>query len=312
MLSKGVPQGSILGPLLFNVFLNDLFMFIERCKLYNYADDNFISHSAKSSAEVISSLTHDGKISVKWFSENGMQANPDKFQFLALSLNDETTYSLSLADDIVIESEPYVKALGVILDNRLNFTYHISALCKKAARQLNALARIARYLDVNSRKIIYNSFVSCNFNYCPLVWHFCGKVNNSKLEKIHERALKIIYNNYDSSYEELISTSNSTTLLISRIHLILYEVFKSIQKINPPCISDLFKIKEFKYSMRKGIILHQPKKDTTTHGLRSLSYTGAKLWNDLSLSINENTDFLTFKSYVNDLHITLDPTFSYV
>ena len=172
-----------------------------------------------------------------------MQANPDKFQFLAISPNDKTTYRLTLNDNIVIESEPYVKALGVTLDDKLNFSHHISSLCKKAARQLNALARISKYLDVDSRKIIYQSFVACNFNYCPLVWHFCGKVNNSKLEKIHERALKIIYKDYDSSYEELISKSNSSTLLKSRIRLILCEVFKSIHRMNPPCISNLFEVK---------------------------------------------------------------------
>ena len=256
-ITKGVPQGSILGPLLFNIFINDLFLFIEKCNLYNYADDNFLSYVSKSSTELLDSLTLDGKISIKWFQENVMKANPDKFQFLAISSKTKK-FELILSPDTVIKSEPHVKALGVTIDSKLNFSEHISELSKKAARQLNALARISNCLDINSRKIIYQSFVASNFNHCPLVWHFCGKINNSKLEKIHERALKIIYRDYESTYNDLITKSNSSTLLLSRLRKLLCEIFKSIKKINTACLNDLFEIKESKYSFRDEIILCQP------------------------------------------------------
>ena len=175
---------------------------------------------------------------------------------------------------------------------------------------LNALARISNYLDIDSRKIIYNSFVACNLNYCPLVWHFCGKVNHSKLEKIQERALKIIYKDYESSYEELISKSNSTTLLMSRIRLLLCEVFKCIRKINPPSLNELFEIKEVKYLFRDYLRLYQPKKEKSTYGLRSFAYLGSKLWNDVSPDIDDNCDLPMFKAYVNDLNISLDPNYN--
>ena len=163
-----------------------------------------------------------------------------------------------------------------------------------------------------SRKIIYQSFVASNFNYCPLVWHFCGKVNNTKLEKIQERALKIIYKDYDSTYSELICKANSKTLLISRLHLILCEAFKSINKINPPYLHNLFEVKKFDYSFRSRVLLCQPKKQTTTHGLRSIAYVGAKLWNDLSLKFDEDTSLPQFRAYINDLNIPIDPDFKYV
>ena len=73
----------------------------------------------------------------------------------------------------------------------------------KAARQLNALTRISRYLNISSRSLLYNSFVRSNFNYCAMVWHFCGKINNNKIEKIQERALRIFYRDYESFYEDL-------------------------------------------------------------------------------------------------------------
>ena len=165
-----------------------------------------------------------------------MQANPDKFQFLAVSSNPESSYQLTLNNNTTLTSEPYVKALGVIIDSRLTFSEHIAALCKRAARQLNALSRISRFLDIPSRRIIYQSFVASNFNYCPLVWHFCGKVNNNKLERIQERSLKIIYRDFESSYNELLDKANTTTLLVARLRLLLCEIFKSLKGLNPKYI----------------------------------------------------------------------------
>ncbi|KAK3087255.1 hypothetical protein FSP39_003689 [Pinctada imbricata] len=84
---KGVPQGSILGPVLFNIFLNDIFMFVGKSKLYNYADDNTLSASDQNPDNVISALTHDSKNLINWFRLNQMQANPDKFQGIAIGKN---------------------------------------------------------------------------------------------------------------------------------------------------------------------------------------------------------------------------------
>ena len=81
-LSKGVPQGSILGPLLFNIFMNDLFLFIEKCNLYNYTDDNSLDSSSDNLSEVLINLKIDGRNAIDWFMKNGMQANPDKFHFI--------------------------------------------------------------------------------------------------------------------------------------------------------------------------------------------------------------------------------------
>ena len=92
-----------------------------------------------------------------------MQANPEKFQFLAISSNDKNSYQLKLSEDTIINSEKHVKALGIIIDDKLNFSEHVSAICKKSARQLNALSRIAKFRDINSHRIMYKSFVDSNF-----------------------------------------------------------------------------------------------------------------------------------------------------
>jgi len=284
-LKKGVPQGSILGPLLFNVFINDLFLFIEKCMLYNYADDDTLSKSSADLTEVMDCLKHDSDIALKWFHDNGMQANPGKFQFMVLSPEEIGTQRLELDGNNVLESVECVKALGILIDDTLKFSQHVSGMCARAGRQLNALARISRYLDLKSRTIIYNSFILSNFTYCPLTWHFCGKHNTDKIEKIQERALRILYQDKVSTYEELIKNANTCTLLISRLRIMALEVYKCAKSLNPPCLNSLFDIKTTPYEMRNSLKLTQPKKNFTTHGLRSFSYLGSKLWNDLS---NEN------------------------
>ena len=103
-----------------------------------------------------------------------------------------------------------------------------------AVRQLNALARISKYLDQSSLKTTHNSLISSNFSYCALVWHFCGKVNNEKIEKIQERSLRILQNDYTSSYHDMLRIAEMTPALIYRLRVLTLEVFKSLQKSNPP------------------------------------------------------------------------------
>ena len=83
-IKRGVPQGSILGPLLFNVFINDIFMFIEKTEVCNFADDNTIYDCGEDLSNILQNLKHNVKILLKWFRMNSLQANPGKFQFMIL------------------------------------------------------------------------------------------------------------------------------------------------------------------------------------------------------------------------------------
>ena len=293
---------------------NDLFLFIEKCRLYNYADDNSLDSSSENLADVLYNLRHDGRNAIEWFAKNGMQANPDKFHFMLFSPTPTEQQVLHLCDGTSLMSETEVTVLGLTIDDKLCFSQHISICCKKAARQLNALARISKHLNINSRMAIYNSFIMSNFNYCPLVWHFCSQVNNQKLEKIQERALRILFADYNSSYTELLGRAGTTTLLIQRLHLIALTVFKSLHGLNPPCLNDMFTPKQVPYRMRDSSLLEQSRCRTTTFGLRSISYIGAKLWNDLPSYLKETTYLSDFKMILQtwtgpDLN---DPFRSYV
>ena len=126
LISKGVPQGSILWPLLFNIFMNDMFLFIEHCNLYNYADDNSMSASAESIDEAMALLKADCENAVSWFTSNGMKANTEKFQLLIVSPHDVTDKKPELLVNDVLKPETSVKVLGITIDSRLNFSQHVS------------------------------------------------------------------------------------------------------------------------------------------------------------------------------------------
>ena len=110
-----------------------------------------MSYSSSTMQGVLSSLLNDCKIAVEWFGNNGMKANPTKVQFMVLSPNLTDDIELKLDENTILKPEKSVKALGVIIDNRLTFSDHISTCCLKAARQLNALARFQNTLIQNPK-----------------------------------------------------------------------------------------------------------------------------------------------------------------
>ena len=115
------------------------------------------------------------KIAIDWFERNCMQANPEKFQAIFLAPGHKKVQTDFSIDNINIKLEKSIKLLGVELDDKLKFDIQVSSMCKKAAKQLNALKRIGHFLDQSSRLTIFRAYIMSNFNYCPLVWHFCSK-----------------------------------------------------------------------------------------------------------------------------------------
>ena len=192
-----------------------------------------------------------------------------------------------------------VNLLGVDIDNKLNFTNHISKICTKAGQQLSALARLSKILDLDTKMLVFNSFILSNFNYCPLVWHHCSITDNRKIEKIQERGLRFVYNDCKSSYSELLSRSNKKMLYISRLQKLAIFVFKCKNEIGPPSVHNLYATKDISYNLRDPSKFVQPKSNTTTFGLKSLKYSGAALWNnDLPKDIKEITNINVFKKLV--------------
>ncbi len=153
----------------------------------------------------------------------------------------------------------------------LNFDQQIKNMCKKAARQLNVLLRLSKFLTADNKILIYKSFIRSNFNFCPLIWHFCSKANSYKLEKLQHRALRITFNDFNSSYETLLNKANMPTLHLTRIRTMAIETFKCIYKISPPYLHDLVTPKKSSYSFRYNNMVDVPNFKTDSYGKKVLA-----------------------------------------
>jgi hypothetical protein len=138
-----------------------------------------------------------------------------------------------------------------------------------------------------------------NFNYCPIVWHFCGETNTRKIEKIQERALWFIYEDYSSSYEDLLNKSRLPTLKIRRFRTIAIEAYKILNKKSPIYLNDLFVYKDSCYFFRKTNTVEVPQVRKTYHGLHSFRCAGATRWNELPNELRKVSSLSQFKSLIN-------------
>ena len=217
-----------------------------------------------------------------------MKANPDKFQAISFGKRGNRDIPHFSCESIHIPCEDSVSLLGVNFDHLLTFNNHITDICKKAARQLAVLKRIGHFLTVQGKLTIYKSFIMSNFNYCPLIWHFCSKANTNKLEKIQERALRFIYNDHSSTYTDLLESAGTVTLHIKRSKDIACEVFKIVNKLAPSFIHNLVELKYSKYSLRRDKAATIPSAQTSTYGLKSFSHERAPGLEQLTQRISCN------------------------
>ena len=188
-----------------------------------FADDNTLFACDQKTERVISSLELDIHSTLEWFESNMMVANPSKFQLMFMGLNQDIKLCLEI-DDKIIPPTSQVKMLGVKIDAKLKFSAHGEASCVKASRSVSAFSRVARYLQQPQKKLLYNSFIMANFKYCPLIWMFCGKGANNKINRIHKRALCVLFDDHDTPFAELLVRSNERTVHVRNLQRLMIEI----------------------------------------------------------------------------------------
>ena len=184
-----------------------MFLFCNDIDFASYADDNTPYYIGNTPEEVISQLEKSSESIFEWIEKNGMKANPDKCHLL-LSKNENFEANIN---ENRISNARFEKLLDVTFDNQLNFNHHISKICKTANNKLHALARVSNYIDEDKRRILFNSYFSSQFNYFPLIWMNHNKSINKKINNLHERALRLIYCDHSSDFQELLQRDISVT-----------------------------------------------------------------------------------------------------
>ena len=179
-----------------------------------------------------------------------------------------------------------MKLLGIVLDNKLSYTEHVTKLCKKANAKTYALCRFLPFISDFKRQILANSFIFCNFNYCPLVWGFSSKCLLHKIDRTQEIAAKLLSQETPGIYRNSIHERNC--------RLLLQEVFKTKHGLNPSYMNDVFTFKKSQYNLRSLCALEWEKILSVGHGLQTVSYIATQLWDTLPESAIHVSSLATF------------------
>ena len=206
----------------------------------------------------------------------------------------------SIINTTEIEESKKVVLLGITIDNLLTFNEHIDNICRTANYKLHALRRIRKYLSLEKAKLLCNAFINSQFNYAPLVWMFCRKKQYLKIQKIHHKALKVVYNS-NKNYDELLRNNNEVSIHQSHLHALICEVFKSLNNLNPEFMWLHFVFKNLTCNIRKGPLLTLPAAKSTSYGINSVVFRTCLLWNSLSQSIKHSESFVELKTKMKDL-----------
>ena len=186
-----------------------------------------------------------------------------------------------------------VKLLGVDIDYQLNINQHISNLCSKAGQQLNVLKRSSPFLSRLNKLTNFHTFILSNFNYCPIAWHFGSESYSKTLEKNQERALRFVYDDFESTFED---EDNIPSLHIKRLRRMSVETFRILNDMSPSVLSDLVRIRDCtSYKFRYQNILQVPQVRTTKYVKKSFRFAAAALWKSLPDDFRQVSSFNQFK-----------------
>ena len=189
-----------------------------------------------------------------------------------------------------------MKLLGLTIDNKLNFEIHINNICKVASAKIKGLGRIRNRLNLSQAKILYNSFILSQFNYCCLVWMFCSKTLQNKINQIQKRALRIVYNEPNLNLDKLVELEKSTTIYIKNIITLLTEVYKTTSGENPIFMDKIFTQKQQYYNLRTTNLLSFPKVIGSKYDTNTFVFRATHLWNQVPDSIKNEPNAKCFKA----------------
>ena len=317
-MKYGVPQGSILGPLLFIIYINDMPSIAQYAKFVLYADDANIIITANTTEEIQTRVQKLIENLTKWVNYNGLALNLKKTQYMIFSRSKVELPTPLLILGKLIERKQEARFLGVIVDESLNWTKHIKTIQSKMARYIGIMYKLKKFLPLHARLQIFHSFVQSHINYCSLVWGFSCKSNIETLFSKQKKGMRAVipgYVNYNYRHGILPGHTKSAFSeyeILTVQNLITSNAFLFMYKIgNCPSLLPL--------SVRSTISENRPTSDSTHESCevwlnnynnhiynKSLFFKGPLMF--VTTTLNENLppeSFINFKAYKKNIRKAL-------
>ena len=302
-IKSGVPQGSILGPTLFLIFINDLPLHMEYCDIDLFADDATFHANGTTKSEVEPKLQTDGNNSKSWAKHHKMQIHYDKTSCMTLGSRHRTQNEASKLDITIdgneIKQVDKQKLLGVYIDENLLWTTHIDYLCSTISTKISLLKQLSTYVPVKVQKLFYQGYILPLIDYGSNTWGSTSKLNIERLSKLQKRAARIILKaDFDTPSSEMFNELGWSTIENRHNYNKAVLTYKALNDLTPEYISNLLKptFETHNRNLRSATngSLSVPRSRTSLFD-RSFSATAPKLWNSLPKEITTASSLENFK-----------------
>jgi Reverse transcriptase (RNA-dependent DNA polymerase) len=300
-VTQGVPQGSILGPLLFSLFINDISNTIQFSNYHIYADDVqiYLSGSRESIASTVNQINIDLASISNWSTKNGLCLNSQKTQVMAIHRNLPPVLPPVKIGDTIIPYSTKIKNLGVIMNCNLTWNDQISSIVSCVNGALSRLWCTAYFTPVETRRKLAVALLLPKFQYCDILFTQSSEGNKDRLNKCYNSCARYVYN---IKYTESISgpAKNITGKTLDQLHefRICSFLYKLIRQREPGYLYDKLR---FGLSQRTGVLI-PPRHIHTSYG-NSFFVEGVCLWNSLPSEVRSSRSVEAFKesyySYVS-------------
>jgi len=301
LVKIGIPQGSILGPLLFILYINDMPKVSSAATFYLFADDTTITIKAKNTIELQEKIDDLVPKITRWFHANRLSINASKTNYQIYSAN-YVNYINIVLNNCFIGREKCIKYLGVLVDENLKWHSHIKHVSAIISRNLGIMSRASFYLSSCELKLLYNSLILPHLNYCAVIWGSNYKTSIDRILILQKRAVRII------DKKPYLYPSNELFIkhdLIKFSDIVkeqnIYVLLGLIKGTLPNSIANMFEL----YTQENPRVAQHFKIPfaATNYCAFSISITAPKCWNQIVCSVFKNTEDMPVNKKTLKKHI---------